>query len=167
MNKKCRKSSTSSVGSSRLRISNTRMSKTADLSSTFSKLTETQPIKDAIPKINYVDEIVLVFYNSMLETIIERWETIPFDSSDATKQPKEVVSLKDFRELRNEDFIGTEVVTVNGSQVSFTRRPLLARTSSKTSATDFKQTCKCNLFVEVFLILTGCSCDKTSFNEYQ
>lgn len=140
MNKRRRRSSESSVGSVRLKTSKTRSLKNAESASTSTKLSGTESLKTAIPTIRYPDEIVLIFYDSMLDNIVETWETIAPPSQDAVKQSEEEISVKNFKEIKNEDLIDAEVVAVDGSQLSLAKKPpFLKKTSSNVSTSDLKQ----------------------------
>lgn len=138
MNKRRRKSSGSSV-TSNLQNSSRRPSKSIDSSpNTSTKLIATEPLDDF--NINYPDEIVLVFYDSMLETIIENWEVSVSPDNEVTdavnEQVDEKVSLKDFKELKGEDLVDAAVVAVKGSEVSLSRnKSFLSKKSSKNLST--------------------------------
>lgn len=107
------------------RTSLDRRSKTSSGSrKSASKKTSTDFVKpEDLPKeyINYADEIVLIFYDSLLKGIVDEWQ--PFAVEPAKSDPgEEEVKMKDFKELTSEDLTKSQVVAVKGSQVSLTKK---------------------------------------------
>lgn len=114
----------SSTSKSSLRAK--RIRRCGSIASSSSKQTETEcPPEEPKPqpKINYFEEICLIFYNSMLEDIVESWETLPEEKvipsiTDVVLD----VNEKDFKDLEGQDLAKSEVVEVKGSRVSLAKK---------------------------------------------
>lgn len=95
-------------------------------STDFTKAGEILPIE----KINYGEEIVLLFYDSLLRGIVEEWRPITDEISVKNEDEEGAeVKVKDFKELTSEDLAKAQVVGVKGSQVSLSKRHTLSNLS--------------------------------------
>lgn len=114
------------VSSSKASLRGKRTRRCGSIASSSSKQTETEcPQEEAKPqpKINYSEEICLIFYNSMLEEVVESWETLPEEKVVSSLHDVSLdVDEKDFKEIEGQDLAKSEVVEVKGSRVSLTKK---------------------------------------------
>lgn len=94
------------------------------------------------PLVNYQEEVINMFYNSMLDLVVDQWNPLLDDEKVITEAstlmpppPKEELKIesKDFKNLTDEDIQNYQIVSVNGSQVSFTKKAELKNKISDTS----------------------------------
>lgn len=98
-----------------------RASSASKQSSKKASLECTQPEEVVQGKpLNYTEEIILIFYNSMLNVIVENW--VAKENIETVSGADTSVSVKDFKDVTAEDVKNAEVVSVSGSQVSLSKR---------------------------------------------
>lgn len=116
----------------------------------FSKKASTESAKSPIlpvEKINYGEEVVLIFFDCLLKEIVDEWTPTPIvveqdeEVKAQTENPEEGVDVKDFKELTSEDLVKSQVIGVKGSQVSLTKKRTLSHlnVSQKSSKGKSKQ----------------------------
>lgn len=138
-----KKSSTSS----RKRQSTERRSRTdslkeeshSQLDEVSREVAELAAVDEGKPKINYQNELVLIFFNSMLDNIINEWVTVPdvipplcFCKPDERAQEGGVT--RDFRNVTQDDLLSMEIANIEGSSLSLTKKRRVKRSSSHTAS---------------------------------
>lgn len=92
----------------------------------FSKKTLTEPgnlERPAAECVNYANEIVLIFYDSLLKSVVETWNVVAAETTDTeVKGTEDEIKVKDFKDITCEDLVNAEVVAVKASQVSLTKK---------------------------------------------
>ncbi|KAF2880053.1 hypothetical protein ILUMI_26122 [Ignelater luminosus] len=86
-------------------------------------------------KINYQDELVLIFFNSMLDNIIDEWVTVPDEIPPpcvCKTDEQEDTLTKDFKHVTQDDLLSMEIANIEGSTLSLTKKRKLKKSSSHT-----------------------------------
>lgn len=75
-------------------------------------------------KINYKDELVFLFFNSMLEIIVDSWESEDIDEIESIPSGSTIIYSKPYTQVVQEDLQNASVLSVEGSNISLlkTRR---------------------------------------------
>lgn len=96
--------------------------------------TDSGKLEEPSPKrINYADEVVLIFYDFLLKRIVQNWSPTVEEIKTHEVKNEDDVQVKDFKELTAEDLESSQVVAAKASQVSLTKKH---RTMSNLLATD-------------------------------
>lgn len=73
-------------------------------------------------RINYADEVVLIFYDFLLKRIVQKWNPTVEEIKTHKVKNEDDVQVKDFKELTAEDLESSHVVAAKASQVSLTKK---------------------------------------------
>lgn len=73
-------------------------------------------------KINLKEEIILVFFNSMLKEIVEEWYEIEPGGDKSSVPCESQICSKTFKEIEEEDLLQSNVVSISGSVVSLAKK---------------------------------------------
>ncbi|GLV42379.1 uncharacterized protein CBL_03116 [Carabus blaptoides fortunei] len=78
-------------------------------------------------KINYKDELVFLFFNSMLEMIVDSWESEDIDEVESIPSGSTIIYSKPYTQVVQEDLENASILSVEGSHIS------LIKTQGETS----------------------------------
>lgn len=139
-------------------ISNQEMKDTMMSTKSSSTMTETSTVKI---NIDYEEEMISFFYNSTLSLLVETWEVVKDQNESdvsnlSAQKPVEKVESKDFKDLSERDLEESQMVAVQGSQVSLAKKRKNAkRKSSGSSQKDSKgkRDSKCKNKIQSFSFL--------------